>query len=429
MNTEAGYIARLPHAAVLLAAALIALAQLRTVYLGDSLTSRLATVWALSEHGTWCIDRPLDQKPNPFAGTIDQVEVRGRRLSSKPPLLPLAMTGEYFLLNRVVGLELTELGDLKRIVQVLTLSLVILPYLVGLFFFGKTLELLIVPPWRRLYLFAAAAWGTQVTGFSGVFNNHVPAVAMLMISLYFAIGLSTRKHEAAPWRFAVFGLAGAAVFCLDLPAAVFVAVAGLVLLWYFPAKAVLWGGLGMAPLLIAHFAIMIAVTGSPLPVQMNYDVYLFESSLWREPGGADALNEPKLTYLFHLSFGRHGAFLLFPVLILGFIGAGTALLREKGRCRLLAFAGIAAFTALTWYYVTGTSNYGGAAYGFRWYMAAAPPLLLMAAPAVTRFKWRGWWCPLLLLLAVSMYSAWECGQAPWSSDAEWTCRLLFGPSF
>jgi hypothetical protein len=162
---------------------------------------------------------------------------------------------------------------------------------------------------------------------------------------------------------------------------------------------------------------------------MRYELYLYEGSYWRNPLGIDALNEPKGTYLFHMTFGRFGTFLLFPVLTLGLAGAVLALLRKDVLYRGWILAGALCFTALTAYYVQGTDNYGGAAYGFRWHIASMPLLLLMADPIWERLR-RPWhWAAIIALLAVSAYSAWECAQAPWGANHEWTARLIFGPAF
>ncbi len=141
------------------------------------------------------------------------------------------------------------------------------------------------------------------------------------------------------------------------------------------------------------------------------------------------MNEPKPLYLFHMTFGRYGAFLLYPVLLTGLIGFMLALGRRDLRARRFILSGGAALAILTSYYVFKTNNYGGAAYGFRWYITAMPVLLLMGLPVFQRIRkpWHG--ALLAVVLAVSMYSAWECYRHPWESDAGWPSRWVFGPSF
>ncbi len=417
------------EAAVIVVAVALAALGVRHVIAGETVNSRMATVWSLTKHGTWCLDRPVDEPRNPFeAITVDKVAVRGRLISSKPPMIPLIMTGEYLLLRGLFGWDLENRDHLKSILQVMNLTLVVFAYAIALIFFAKILRLFVENPWRRLFWVAAMAFCTQVFGYSSQLNNHVPAVGMLMPMLYFGIGLSSGKLTARPWRFFMFGLCGALVFTFDLPITIFVALTGLYLLYCHPRNTLIWTTLGVAGPLLVHFAIMTAVTGSPLPVQLNKDCYLFESSMWRNPMGLDSLNEPKLVYLFHFTFGRHGVFLLFPILITGLLGGVLALLRRDVPGRGYVLGGAMGFLLISLYYLLNTHGYGGEAYGFRWYIGAMPVLLLMGASFHERVHSRWLWGVLFALAVASAYSAWECHQNPWGADLEWTARLLFGPS-
>ena len=396
-----------------------------STHLGDTANSRLATVYSLVHHGTWRIDQP----PNPFEpNTVDKCLIEGGLYSTKPPMLPLLMTDEYWVLHHLFGMDLNNKTDAKRIVRIMTLSTEGVAFLSTLFFFYLLARWFIANPWGRFAALFSLAFGTQLLGFAIHIDNHLPAAGALMPALYLACGVATGRLRPVPWRFALFGLLGGLVFTLDMPVTAFVAAAGLWLLVRFPAKAILWGGLGMALPLAIHFGIMLAVTGSPLPVQTRPELYLYEASYWRNPGGLDALNEPKLTYFFHMNFGRFGSFLLFPVLCTGLAGGFQAIFRGTQPLRGLILGALAAFIVMTIYYVFNTNNYGGAAYGFRWHIAAMPVLILMGAPVWNGLK-RPWhWVLLAILLLVSCYSCWECWQTPWGEQQEWTCRL-FGRAF
>lgn len=397
--------------------------------LGDTAFSRLATVYSLVHHGTWAIGHDPELPPNPFTPlTVDKVAIAGRQYSSKPPLLPLLMAGEYWTAHRILGMDLADTEDLKRVVRLMVMTLVVLPFVAALACFARMLSWIVDNPWQRLYLVAALAFGTQLFGFATHIDNHVPAAGALMAGLYFSLGLALGRLEPRGWRFLLAGGMAGLVFTLDMPITVFTAPAGLALLYRYPARTLTWATAGMLVPLAVHFGVMLAVTGSPLPVQVRPELYLYEASYWRNPSGLDALNEPKWTYFFHMNFGRFGSFTLFPVLWLGLAGIAFAALRRDARWRGAVFAGALAFLALTLYYVLRTNNYGGAAYGFRWHIAAMPVLLLMSAPLVDRMR-RPWHvCVLLALLAVSCYSAWECHTTPWGEHQEWTCAL-FGPAY
>ena len=214
---------------------------------------------------------------------------------------------------------------------------------------------------------------------------------------------------------------------MDMPTTIYAAAAAAVLAWRFPRQALLWAPLGALAPLAVHFAGLWLATGDLRPVQMRGDVYLYESSYWRNPLGIDALNEPRAVYLFHITFGRFGLFLLFPALLAFVWGVTETLRRGPSEGRFAAFLGVCCFVVLTAYYVKSTNNYGGASYGFRWHIGSVPVLLLLSVPIFARMRSRAGWMLLGLAAAVSAYSAWECMQGPWGLGNEWTSRLLFGP--
>lgn len=396
----------------------------------DAMNSRLATVYSLAKFNTWRIDRPADQPPIPYErATIDKVEIDGRLLSSKPPMLPLLMTAEYLALNKLAGWDLDDKRQTNQIAWVINFTLVGLAYLAAVIFFLKTLRLFIADPLSRSIMVFALAFATQLWGYATHLNNHVPAAGMLTVALYFALGVGSGKLAPAPWRFAIFGLAGGLVPTLDMPAAIFILPAGLYLLWKYPAPTIAAAvPAGLLPIAV-HLAALHAATGSFLPVQMRDDVYLYEGSYWRSPIGIDALNEPKGSYLFHMTLGRVGLFSLYPILLAGAAAALHALVHKKTAFRAYILTGAAAFLTLSAYYLVKTNNYGGEAYGFRWYIVAMPVLLLMGAPLVTRLRKRWHWLFLGIMLGISFYSAFECAKLPWGSNHEWTVRLFLGPSY
>jgi len=397
---------------------------------GDLASSRLATVYSLTTHHTWYIDQP----DNRFAGeTIDRVVVRGteengimrggRMISSKPPVMPLVMTGIYVIAHPLTGWGLESSHDIDRLLVLMTILLVSCSFLVTLVFFLKTLSLFELQYKAELYLIMALALGTQVAGYSITINNHVPAAGALMLAIYLALGLIFDKHAPSIWRFLLFGFAGALVPTIDMPAGIYVAALGCALLAKFPKHTLLWSVCGGALPLLVHFGATYAVTGSFLPVQMRDATYMYESAYWRHPLGIDALSEPKLVYLFHTTFGRCGVFLLFPVLILGLIGFVMGARSTSKPMRRLTMGCLACFLLLVAYYVRSTHNYGGESYGFRWYIASMPVLLLVAIPVVTRISTRWQWGIALLLLTVSMYSTFESAYVGWESGREWTSRV------
>ncbi len=400
------------------------------IVVGDTVTSRLATVYALVHHGTWYIDRPSEAAPNPFeVQTVDKVRTAsGRMLSSKPPVLPLLMTVEYAVMRKTTGLSLDEAADLRPILSVMIATLIKFPYILGLAFLVLTARLFLEDD-RRAALLLLAALATPLPGYACQLNNHTPAAAALFAALYFGLSMYADKRAPTPWRFMAFGFSSAAVFVLDMPITIYPAAMGLLLFARFPRQSVLWSLAGAAPLLLLHFGLMAVIAGNPLPVQLQESMYNFRNSYWRNPIGVDGLNESRWLYLFHMKIGRFGTFLLFPILILALPGAVLGLRDKHCPARMAALAALGAFAVQTLYYVFETNNYGGAAYGFRWHVGAMPVLLLLTMPALSAIRSPRLWLLCILLFIPSLYSAWECLQAPWGASHEWTCRLLFGPVY
>lgn len=394
----------------------------------DLALSRLATIYSLAEHGTFYIDSADGEAPNPFAPyTVDKVMARGRILSSKPPVLPLMMTGEYLVLRDFFGLELADESDRPVIIRILTLTFMGIPFVLTVLIFDRTIALFAIDSLIRHLMMLFLAFGTQLWGYSLIINNHIPGTFFLMLSVYFALGLIYGKWKPSAWRFAAFGMAAGLVLTIDMPAAVWPAIAGLCLGYHFPRKTLTWGALAVAVPVAVHAGVMMHVTGSPLPVQMHPEMYLYENAYWRHPRGIDALNEPKGTYLFHMTFGRCGIFILYPVLIAGLLTPVRYLLGRKVRFNRPILLGALGFVILTAYYCFRTNNYGGVTYGFRWYIAAMPVLLLMGVPVYEKLRARWEWVFVGLIFGLSFFSAWEATRATFYTGQEWPCRFL-GPN-
>lgn len=395
----------------------------------DLALSRLATIYSLTEYGAFYIDSPDGQTPNPFARyTVDKVMTpQGRIISSKPPVLPLMMTGEYLAVNGAFGLDLVDESDRAMIIRVLTFTFAGVPFVLTVLLFDRTIALFDVDPLIRHVMTLFLAFGTQLLGFSLSINNHIPGTFFLTLSLYLALGLIYGKREPAAWRFMVFGLSAGLVLTIDMPASIWAALAGLCLMYHFPKQTLLWGAFAAAVPAAIHAGVMMHLTGSPLPVQMHPEMFLFENAYWRHPTGIDGLNEPKGTYLFHMTFGRCGAFILYPVLIAGLLSPLRYVFRKPLRCYRAVLLGALGFAILTAYYCLRTNNYGGVTYGFRWYIAAMPVLLLMGVPVYEKLRTRWEWIFVGIMFGLSFFSSWEATRGTHFTGQEWPCRFL-GPN-
>lgn len=392
--------------------------------LGQTALSRLATVVALAEDGTWYLDRPPDVPPNPFAArTIDKVQIDGRLLSSKPPLLPWLMTAQYRALNAAFGWRLDNIEDTKRILYVYTLTYGALPWTLALAATAVALRMLGLPPPGRTALLASLAFGTQAAGFAATFNNHVPAAAALVLCL--AIVLPLHRHPARrPGFAAAAGLAGGLAAAFDVPNAAYVALIGVLLLSR-PGN-LNWLAFGLAaavPVGVQSWLLYVS-TGSPFPVQLRPEAFIYESSYWRNPLGMDAMSEPKAVYLLNMTFGEKGIFILYPVLITGLAGLVGSVFKPIPH-RFPVLLGGFGVAVLIGYYTLTTSNYGGESYGMRWLIPTMPVLVWMGVPVWRHANRLPILATLMTALAVSAWSAWQSSRTPWAAGHEWT-RVLFG---
>ena len=157
--------------------------------------------------------------------------------SSKPPLLTVLMAGEYWLLKHALGWSINEHPD--EIVRIGLLTFNVLPLILYLWMIARLAERYGTTDWGRLFVVAAAAFGTLLSTFLITFNNHVPAAFATLIALYAALpvafpredsgGVSPRLADGAG-RLVVAGLAAGFLFNCELPAAAFIAALGLLLL-------------------------------------------------------------------------------------------------------------------------------------------------------------------------------------------------------
>ena len=157
--------------------------------------------------------------------------------SSKPPLLTVVMAGEYWLIKHTLGWSINEHPD--AIVRIGLLTFNVLPLILYLWMMGRLAERYGATDWGRLFVVAAAAFGTLLSAFLITFSNHVPAAFATLIALYAALpvafptadsgGLRPRLAKGAG-RFVVAGLAAGFLFNCEMPAAAFIAALGLLLL-------------------------------------------------------------------------------------------------------------------------------------------------------------------------------------------------------
>ncbi len=403
-------------------------AGLKTVFLGDTLTSRLATVYALTYHHTWYINHPPESSSNPFEiQTVDKVQGKNGIISSKPPILSLLMTLEYQLIKSM-GYSLNNSQDYKSIARIMIIVNVIIPYLIAIIFLGKFLHEIKISPVVRITLLLGLLFGTQWTALASHFTNHVPATSYLIIGLYFVWKSYTTPYPAPLIYNLLIGLCTSLVYTIDLPLTIFIASAILFLIIKKKPEVLPGIIIGALPILTTHLIIMYHTTGNILPVQISKEPFLFESSYWRHPAGPDALHHPKWLYTFNILLGPKGLFLLYPILTIGlcnFLPSIWKTLYTDIKYVTLLF--LASFITINIYYILSTNNYGGVSYGFRWHIGCMPLLIIAGIPYIeNKYRKIYFWIIWFIFFSISLYSTYECRVYPWSINQEWPVRLIFG---
>ncbi len=407
--------------------------RLQRPFLSSNDRSRWAAVRALVEQGRWEIDDVLDE---PTWDTIDKVYHRGRDgekhfYSSKPPLLVAMVAAEYAVVRWATGWSLAD--EPYAVGRLMLVTINVVPLIGMLLLVAATVERLVDDDWAKLLAVAAGCFGTFITTFAVVLNNHLPAAVCAAVVLYAWVRL--RQDESRPvWLFVLAGLAAAFAASNELPALSLLALATLAfglldwrrtLVWFLPAALVV---------IAAFFATNLWAHDSWRPPYMhrsttdpddNWYVWSIErdgrtlTSYWSDRKGIDQGEESKATYALHCLVGHHGVFSLTPVWLLSVLGIGRWM-AAPGVPREVALAVLMLSLACLVFYIglrpLEDRNYGGMTSGLRWMFWFAPMWLVMAAAGAQGFGRFGRGVSLLLLgfscLSAS-YPTWNPWTHPW----------------
>ncbi|HKI34401.1 MAG TPA: hypothetical protein VKA46_21280 [Gemmataceae bacterium] len=412
----------------------------------DNDRSRWATVRALVEKHTYVVGhRDTDSATRTYTDSgivfedgwksIDKVKdpQTDDFYSSKPPLLPTLVAGEYYLF-RHFGWSITDERHRWEIVPAILLTFNALPWGVALFLLARLAERHGSTDWGRLFVLAAACFGTFVTTFSVTLNNHTVAAWSAMFALYAAVRVW--EDGAAPfYLFPMAGFFAAFTACNELPAASFAVALFLLLLWRAPGYTLA----GFVPAALvpvaAFFVTNYLALGTWLPAYEKFGGpwYDYEGSYWHNPKGIDTagMQEGRAEYAFHLLLGHHGAFSLTPIFLLslaGMIGllpyAAPALFgnrKEESASRrglsLAGLLGLGVTVVVLGFYIMREDrqrNYGGWTSGPRWLLWLTPLWLVALLPAADWLGRRRWGrVAASALLAISVVSVSYPEYSPW----------------
>ena len=167
-------------------------------------------------------EEPLPQlKPGDRIRDWDGRQVGGHLYSSKPPLYPTLLAGVYWAVHKATGETLgTQPYLIGRTILIISQWLPLLVYFVLLTrlidSFGST-------DWGRVFAAGAGIFGTFLTTFSTVLNNHLPAAVCVLISLYAWVQIDRAGRRYWGW-FATAGFFAALAVANELPAAAWAAM-------------------------------------------------------------------------------------------------------------------------------------------------------------------------------------------------------------
>lgn len=421
--------------------------------------SRRRPFLSANDRSRWCIVRALVEpemrvEGAPYAidkviaepgwDTIDKVKHDGRLYSSKPPLFPTLMAGEYWIIHRLTGATLaTHPYEIDRFMLI---TINVIPLVIAFVLLARLVERYGRSDWARVFVMGAATLGTFLTTFSVVINNHVPAAACSVVALYAAMRIwldddeqkgDEQKGERR-WRyFVIAGLFAALTATMELPALALFGAIGLILIWKAPRRTMLGFVPAAAVVVAGFFATNWIAHQSLRPPYMhrcdgdNWYDYTYErdgrviSSYWNHPSGLDRGEPSTARYALHSLVGHHGVFSLTPVWLLSVAGVGIWLCRPDDR-RLRGVAALIGTVSLAClvFYISVESlgrNYGGMTSGFRWMFWCAPMWLLAMLPAADAMASRRWTRLVsLVLLTLSVLSAgyptWNPWTHPWLFD-------------
>lgn len=415
-------------------------------FLSGNDRSRWNTIRALVDHGTYAIDETTH---DPNWDTIDMVKHVGRDgqphlYSSKPTLLPTLLAGEYWLLQKLTGLILDEPWTLKdKPFEVVRTMLIVtqVPLLAVMFFLIAHLaEMYGRTDWGRIFIVAAATFGTFLTTFAVVLNNHLYAAVSVTIATYAAAQIVHGQRRGWIW-FALAGLFGAFAFANELPALSFFALLSAILLWKTPKPALLIYLPAAAVVVAASIGTNWLAHGTVKPpyamraegkdwTDGNWYNYTFErggrerDSYWLYPERRSKIDQGEASvgeYALQATVGHHGIFSLTPIWLLTIAGLIAAAFKgDRNLRQIAACVALISVVCIAFYLLRPQEdrNYGGMTSGFRWVFWLAPLWLLAMLPAVdwtAAAKWRKAIAGILLALSAmsAAYPTWNPWVLPW----------------
>lgn len=366
----------------------------------------------ITESGWGTIDKVLNPTPGWTNATPQPGEPHHAKYyySSKPPLLPSILAGEYWVLNKLFGWKLTddnrwpvvyvyrwfgvEMPEEGRwsVVRIILFTVNGLPWLIALLLMARLIEKLGTTDLGRIAAVAAVCYCTFVNSFATTLNNHSIAAWSVVFALYPILMAALRQQRLSFLATLGSGFWAAWTVTNELPAAAFAGLLGLWILVKQPRAIVpyiLGAALPAAGFLLTNYLAI----GTIIPAYEKFGTewYNYQGSFWHPDNirGIDKPRDSTLVYLFHLTFGHHGLFSLTPILLLALVGLFAPFIGDANKvqkqCRkILGWGTLFLSIVILGFYLSKTEsyNYGGWTSGPRWFIWLTPLWILGAVPVL-----------------------------------------------
>ncbi|MGI9525396.1 MAG: hypothetical protein ACR2PG_27520 [Hyphomicrobiaceae bacterium] len=381
--------------------------------------SRLATVQALVEQGTFKIDRTYF-----FYWTHDKVLVNGNYYSDKPPLPSLLAAVVYYPLY-IAGFRLTPSDSLAHVIIVaLTVKLSLLA---GLICFYQSLRHSSLTAEKRLILTAALAVSTLILPWSTVLNNHILSAAFLMIAFYFYLESRANPSRLSNLIFSgtFFGLSGLS----DVPTSIFIALfATLIFINRRSLKDTMFFLCAPLVLYIIYLTFNFSVSNSIWPPQINENFFDYPGSPWisnhasPSPESSSGIETKSIkssvdTGVRYL-VGQNGFVLYNPILLIAAPCLIWTILAKHPLWREASAISTGTAIIILYYSIT-TTNAGGGSYSIRWFVPLLPLLVFFLfgyLQELTKHRLRVLSAVMLISFAIACIGAVQ----------PWTKKHIFG---